>query len=260
MRPEAGTEAGAASAAASRPWRRGVVWLLFLGPFFFLSYGLANAWAARQLTVPSIVFPWEAHIPIIPWSIVPYWSIDLLYGLSFLTLRSDRAVDRHALRLLTAQLVAVACFMLWPLRFSFAQPAVDGWAAVWFEALRRFDQPFNQAPSLHVALAVVLWDAFRHAVRRPWLRGLLHGWMLLIGVSVLTTWQHHFIDVPTGALLGLFCLWLWPARGVSPWSAWRPAASSGRRRIAAYYAAGAAFLMLLALRGVCRLSCADAGA
>jgi hypothetical protein len=36
------------------------------------------------------------------------------------------------------------------------------------------------------------------------------AWSALIGVSVLTTYQRHFFDVPTGALLGLFCVRLWP--------------------------------------------------
>ena len=31
----------------------------------------------------------------------------------------------------------------------------------------------------------------------------LHIWFALVGVSVLTTYQHHFFDIPTGALLGV---------------------------------------------------------
>src|SRR5207249_862911 len=76
-------------------------------------------------------------------------------------------------------------------------------------------QPFNQAPSLHIALLVILWVLYARHVPR-WALWLLHPWFLLVGVSVLTTYQHHFIDIPTGALLGFLCLWLWPDRGPSP--------------------------------------------
>jgi len=54
---------------------------------------------------------------------------------------------------------------------------------------------------------LILWVCFARHVPRPALRPL-HGWFLLIGASVLTTWQHQFIDVPTGAWLGFFTLWL----------------------------------------------------
>src|SRR5262245_33120630 len=52
-----------ASTASSLPWRRALAWLAFLGPFFFLSYGLANWAAGQRADVPSVVFDWEAHIP-----------------------------------------------------------------------------------------------------------------------------------------------------------------------------------------------------
>ena len=65
-------------------WGRTVAWLMFLGPLFFLSYGISNQLAAAKAVDQSIFFDWERHIPFLPWTIVPYWSIDLLYGLSFL--------------------------------------------------------------------------------------------------------------------------------------------------------------------------------
>lgn len=242
-------EHGAAAAptrdTADTPWRRSLLWLLFLGPFFFVSYGFANGLAAQRGVSDSIVFGWERHIPFLPWTIVPYWSIDLLYGLSFLACRTRAEVDRHALRLLSVQIVSVLCFVLFPLRFGFERPPVQGAFGWMFDALASFDQPYNQAPSLHIGLLVVLW--VRCLPRTPSLgRALVHAWFALIGVSVLTTWQHHFIDVPTGVLVGLLGLWLWPDHGPSPLAAWRLTASAVRRRLAALYLLAAGALALVA--------------
>ncbi|WP_063913423.1 phosphatase PAP2/dual specificity phosphatase family protein [Pseudomonas sp. p21] len=218
--------------------RRGVFWLLLLGPLFFLSYGLANNHTAGRSDVGSLVFGWERNMPLWPWTIIPYWSIDLLYGLSFLLPRTRQEMDRHALALLTAQLISVSCFLLWPLRFTFERPELGGVFGWMFDVLMGFDKPFNQAPSLHIALLVIIWTMFaRHVQHQPW-RWLMHGWMALIGVSVLTTWQHHFVDVPTGALAGFVCVWLWPHRGLLPWQQVRLARDAKRWRLALFYAVG----------------------
>ena len=242
-----GTDQRAVDAGAIQ-WWRSIAWLLFLGPFFFLSYGAANEWAAGLEQVASIRYDWERAIPFMPWTIVPYWSIDLLYGLAFLFCRSVRAVDRLALRLLAVQLVSVACFVLFPLRFGGGQPEVVGVFAPLFAALRAFDQPFNQAPSLHIGLLVVIWAQFaRHSPPR-W-RVLIHAWALLIFVSVLSTWQHHFIDLPTGALVGALALWLWPDESEAPLAGFRLTRDAERRQLAARYAAASAVFALPALAG-----------
>ena len=74
------------------------------------------------------------------------------------------------------------------------------------------DLPFNQAPSLHVATMTILFDLYMRAVPR-WSLPLFAVWSLIVIGSVMTTYQHHFIDVPTGFLLGLACVWLWPRQG-----------------------------------------------
>ena len=206
-----------AAPADIRPWRRAALWLCFLAPFFYITYGAANWLASLRHNVPAIVFDWEHAIPFLGWTIIPYWSINVFYGLSLFVCANKRELDTHARRLLTAQIVAVTCFILIPLRFTFTQPQTDGVSGFLFAALTSFDQPFNQAPSLHIALLVILWVLYARHVPR-WASWLLHPWFALVGVSVLTTYQHHFIDIPTGALLGLFCLWAWPDQGPSPLS------------------------------------------
>ena len=234
-----GTVAAAARPVEPRPWLRALCWLAFLAPFFYATYGAANSFAASQSEVPSIVFAWERHIPFLAWTIVPYWSINAFYGLSVLVCATRRELDVHVRRLLTAQVVAVACFILFPLRFTFPQPSTAGIPGFLFDALTSFDKPFNQAPSLHIALLVILWDLYaRHLPRAA--RALLHVWFAIVGVSVLTTYQHHFIDIPTGALLGAVCLWLWPEQAKSPLTTSAPATDRRRLVLAARYLTGAA--------------------
>ncbi|RYF67673.1 MAG: phosphatase, partial [Comamonadaceae bacterium] len=158
---------------AGRPWKRAAAWLACLGPLFYLSYGLANWWAGTRAQVPSVVFDWEHGMPFWAWTIFPYWSINAFYALSLFLGRTRHLVDRHGARLLTAQLIAVSCFVLWPLHFSFGQAEVSGAPAFLFNALRGFDQPFNQAPSLHIALAVILWDWYRRLIHARWARAVL---------------------------------------------------------------------------------------
>jgi membrane-associated phospholipid phosphatase len=230
-------------ASPRRPWARAALWLAGLGPFFLLSYGLANWLASRHPDVGSVVFSWERGLPFWAWTIVPYWSIDGFYAASLLICASSEELDRHGRRLLTAQVIAVTCFVVWPLRFGFERPEVSGAFGALFDLLVRFDQPFNQAPSLHIALLVILWDIY--ARRTPaTLRWPLHLWFALIGVSVLTTYQHHFIDVPTGALLGFVSLWLWPLAGRTPIGA--ITRDPRRRSLALRYALGAGGLAAVA--------------
>lgn len=195
-------------------WKIALLYLVGLGSFFFISYGFATWLTLQRDNVGSLVFAWEHFIPLWPWTIIPYWSIDLLYGLAILLTVTRKELNTLALRLLTAQIICVSCFLLFPLHFSFNRPALDGFFGLLFDILMGFDKPYNQAPSLHITLLVILWCFYAKHIHGYW-RYLLHIWFFLIGLSVLTTWQHHFFDVPTGALVGCLCVWLWPDDGRS---------------------------------------------
>ena len=232
----------------ARPWKRALAWLAFLGPFFYLSYGLANAMAARRAEVPHIAFDWEHAVPFLAWTIVPYWTTNLFYAASPFLCRDRNELDTHCLRLLWVQLLAVTCFLLWPLAFSFERPVSDGLFGAMFAALEGFDQPYNQAPSLHVALTIILWTLYARHLRGAW-RWALHLWFTLVCVSVLTTYQHHFIDIPTGMAAGWLCVWLWPRDARAPWRDARPTRDPARWRLAVLYLAGALAAAALAVAG-----------
>ncbi|MBP0618700.1 phosphatase PAP2/dual specificity phosphatase family protein [Cupriavidus consociatus] len=239
-------DAAAAAPTGERPWGLACLLLALAGAFFFSSYGFANWLASQRAQVPTVYFGWERGIPFLPWTIIPYWSIDLLYGVSFFLWHTRAALVTHVRRLVLAQLVSVACFIAFPLRFSFERPQADGLPGRLFALLGGFDLPFNQAPSLHISLLVILWVAYAAHLRGGW-RWLLHGWFALIGMSVLTTWQHHLIDVPTGALVGWLCVYLFPMR-LPEVAACLPDART--RQLSRRYAAGAVVALLCAVLAV----------
>jgi hypothetical protein len=197
-----------------RPWLRALAWLVFLGPFFFLTYNFANAVASQRTHVAVLMFPWERHIPFVAWSILPYWSSDLLYGLSLLICSTRTELNLHAKRLVAIQIFSIACFLAFPLRCVFERPSVSGWAGHLYSALAGFDRPFNQAPSLHVSLAVILWMRYR-AHTAGIVRISLAAWFVLMAASTLTTHQHQFIDVPTGLWAGVLVMAALPERGMA---------------------------------------------
>lgn len=233
-----------APAWRQRPWKQALLWLSFLGPLFFATYlGSLEIVSWRQ-HVPVIVFDWERHIPFLAWTIVPYWSIDILYGIALFLPPTRGELRTLAFRLLTAQIVATIIFLVAPLRLTSTIPADTGAFATFYGALGEvITKPFNMAPSLHIALLVILWAAYHRNLPRRW-HWLMHIWAVLIGASVMTAFQHHFFDVPTGALLGLFCLWLWPDGAASPITQFQLTKDARRWRLAAYYAAGACALLI----------------
>ncbi|MFK4822248.1 phosphatase PAP2/dual specificity phosphatase family protein [Ochrobactrum quorumnocens] len=229
--------------------RRAFLWLLFLGPFFYLTYGTANWLASLRDDVPNLVFDWENHVPFIAWSIVPYWSVNLFYAIALFINDSPEQVDRLAKRYLTAQIIAVLCFVAFPLTATFLKPETLGLPGFMFEVLGGFDKPFNQAPSLHIALLIIIWDQMRRMMGDG-LRIVWHIWCLLIGLSVLTTYQHHAVDIPAGALLGLFALWLFPRNGSSPFAGFQLTSNPKARRLGLYYLAGAVLFLALGIHGL----------
>jgi protein-tyrosine phosphatase len=222
----------------SRPFLLSLLWLAALTPFFFLTYGFANWLTSVRHNVPSLAFGWERHIPFLAWTIVPYWSTDFLYAGALLLCRTRRELYTLGKRLIAVQLLCVAGFLLVPLRFSFERPHAGGLFGQMFDALMSFDRPFNQAPSLHVALTAVLWVAYGRHFRGVGL-WLIRSWFVLMALSTLTTYQHHFIDLPTGLWVGLFATTMFPEY---PRKAVEPSRDPRRFLLAAVYLAGALLL------------------
>jgi len=185
---------------------------------FAVMYDGCNRLAQGRGGIGNGVFGWEHAMPFVPWTIVPYLSIVGFFALSFLVGRERRALDRHLAALAIDLGLSVACWLLLPLRFAFERPPVDDWTAPLFALLAATDLPYNRAPSLHISVLVILAVRFTPLLA-GWPRAALHGWFMLIALSVLTTWQHHVIDIPAGVAAAGMSLWLAGRRTIgAPWS------------------------------------------
>lgn len=236
-----------------RPWLEAVLLSVALSLMFVLVYGGCNAFASQRTDLGSCFFAWELRIPFSPLLIVPYMSIDLFFVASFLLCAERIELRAHARRIAMAILVAGSAFLVFPLTAGYPRPEVSGWSRWLFEFLWSFDKPHNLVPSLHVALASLLWPVYARRARSygP-LRWVLHGWFTLIIASPLLTWQHHLVDVATGAMLGQVCMFVFPERRDHLHSSARSGdpllvRSSPNVRVAGFYAAGSAALGILAI-------------
>ena len=171
---------------------------------FIVVYGGTNWLTSLRDDVPSVYFEFERRIPFVAAFILPYLSIDLFFIAAPFLCRGDRERRSLAKRLAAAILIAGTCFLLFPLRFAFERPQTGGWAGVIFDYFRQLDQPFNQFPSLHIALQIILLPVYVRRTRGL-LRALVIAWFGLIAASTVLTYQHHVIDIVGGAVLGLAC-------------------------------------------------------
>lgn len=203
-----------ASMQAPATFKERIVWLIYLGIFFFLLYGSANELAYLTAPHPSWLFSWEAHIPFIELFIVPYMSSDIVFVIAFLLAQTRLELRTLAVRVAYIVLFSVSIFVVMPLQFSYAKPEISQFPFLF--TLLEADKPFNQLPSLHVSFAIVFWFSMQQHIKPLWLKVVLGSWLLLIITSTLFVFQHHFIDLPTGLVVGFSAVFLFnPTRNKS---------------------------------------------
>ncbi len=178
-----------------------------LSIYFLIIYGSCLAVSAGRANVPSFYFPWEHRIPFVAAMVVPYLSIDLFFITAPLLIAGNRQLRAHCSRVLLAISLAGFFFLVLPLKFAFTRPQVHGWVGQVFDQFQRADRPFNQLPSLHVALLVIVGDVFLRKTRGA-MRTALVAWFCLIAASPLLVYQHHLADLVAGLALGLICVTL----------------------------------------------------
>jgi membrane-associated phospholipid phosphatase len=227
-----------------RPRRREVLgWTIALSLLWVLLYSGCNWITSLRADVRVLRFGWEKSIPLVPWLIVPYMSIDAFFvAAPFLC--TTRA-ELHSLlrRLFASTLIASLIFLMVPMTLAGERPSFEGWAGAIHNFLKAGDKPYNLFPSMHAAFALLLWPVY-HRHTRGVLRVAAHGWFALMLLSILPVYQHHFVDLVGGVVLALICMLAFPERREAP----VPVTQSVRApRIAARFALAAAPFLALAV-------------
>ena len=182
-----------------------IVWMIYLGITFFLLYGSANYWTSLTAPHSSLFFEWERNIPFIEAAIIPYMASDLMFALVFLLPHTRLELRVLALRVFSIVLFSVILFLIFPLQYAFSKPEIEHFTFL-FGALQS-DLPFNQAPSLHVSFAIVLWYSMKRHLKSLIFKLLWAIFFIAIALSTVFVYQHHFIDLPTGALVGFLAVY-----------------------------------------------------
>lgn len=201
-----------------------------LSILFIVVYGGCNWITSQRHNVGELYFQWERFIPFVPVMIVPYLSIDLFFVVAPFLCHTNRELSVFSKRIIAAILVAAVGFLLFPLRFAFERPQASGLIGAAFDWFRGMDLPYNQLPSLHLALRTILAEHYARHSCEFW-RGASHLWFFLVGLSALLTYQHHLMDVVTGLALGVYCIYFIPETRLSPHVI-------SNRRVAGYYTGG----------------------
>lgn len=146
---------------------------------------------------------WDDFIPFQPgWLYVyfaPYALTPVILGL----MRRDTFLW-FLKRALLIQAVSLLIFAVVPTQT--VRPSLDGLEDGWTAQLYRDmialdDPPANAAPSLHVSLTCLIALALLRDFPRWW--PVIIGGVALVWLATLFTWQHHLMDVATGAMLGI---------------------------------------------------------
>ena len=185
----------------TQPLNASIATALFLPMLYALAYW-GSGWVTGDADAIALALPLEDHIPLLPWMIIPYLSLNVVFLLSAFLCETRRELALMVTRLLLVLAVALVVFILYPTTTSFSNSHVEGLLAGVFDWLNRIDVRNNAFPSLHVAMAVVLWPHLRRGATPP-ARPLVHTWLAFVVASTVLTHRHHVLDAVAGAALGL---------------------------------------------------------
>jgi membrane-associated phospholipid phosphatase len=170
--------------------------------FAALTYGATNELAHARGVTQCIALPGEMSLPLVSWLVVPYLAVDVMIALCALCATSHRQLRTLLRRVFWIFAIGNLIFLLWPLRCGFPRTIPDDWTGPLYQLLHLADRPYNQAPSLHIAEALIFAPLYLSRFPHPAAQAATLSVIVLGSAGTVLTYQHHVLDVVTGLILG----------------------------------------------------------
>ena len=198
--------------------------MVFLGlGLGYLAINYFSEWRNWTAFDPETRF--DSMIPVIPWMILPYYTLYFYYPMAgLLGMKNDKTqrevIIFHQI-LLILTMIIFAIFLILPAEVDLRDSVLDtdlGIWHTWFELLYGVDNPWNAWPSLHIvqSMLVVLivhrWYSNDGTKAAMLLGALWFAWTLLV-ISITTTKQHYVWDAISALIVGFLAwrYWIAPA-------------------------------------------------
>lgn len=194
---------------------QGIFGQRFLGAAVAIGLGAATYLASLPYDLlnhgPNVLFlktPIDELIPVVPALVVPYVSLrPFIYVSGVLLLLFRVRIYRSAqLSLALAFLVSYVFYLYLQTYVDRPQLTGDDLFTRMIREVYASDQPYNDFPSLHVALSTVLaihWWRVSPRLGRP-----IAAWVALIVVSTVFVKQHYVPDIAGGLLVAVAVSWV----------------------------------------------------
>jgi membrane-associated phospholipid phosphatase len=175
-------------------------WLLAQYVVWLVTYLGVNAITAGRSVVQPML-PFENRIPLVAAAYPVYAAVYPAVVLPLFLARTRRGFARTQVAISLASLLAFGVFLLAPMPYPRPTLAHGGGLEAMLAVEYAVDQPRCTFPSLHVAIAFLLYFGLREEAPR-WRVPLL---LLAIGVAISTVLvkQHFIADVAGGVVLAV---------------------------------------------------------
>ncbi len=172
---------------------------------FGFVYGSCNQLASEASKHYALYTDWELKIPLIPWMIFPYISLNVIFIVSAFVLKTTTSIKGFCVSIILGAFIAGFFFYFFPGKLGFERIIADDYSGL-YHFMFSIDHPHNLFPSLHVTYSMLGVLSMVEQTSSKFFHYVLYGWLILISASVVLVHQHHLFDILTGAILamGLF--------------------------------------------------------